>query len=261
MNKNIVYRFQVFFFKVHYIALFYAFLIVPLNILGGFVGMFIAYPFILLAFFAPIGPISITLHPVLSCMYLIYGLLFPGFPLNYSELLIIVVVMVFKLFIYMLLRRTRIASYSTPLLLSIATLVTCTISTLFWRDIAALVASLITTLSMDLTVLSYVKYRDAVNGIASRVWIPILATLWSSSIWVPVIAYTKEWLDWIEQLFHPIPIAIIIAVWATITIVQLALATEYYIKHNENHQPYRSYNNTYAGENGTGDAGLVLKPE
>ena len=235
MNKNIVYRSLVFFFKAHYIALFYAFLIVPLNILGGFVGMFIAYPFILLAFFAPIGPISIAVHLLLSCMYLIYGLLFPGFPLNYNPLLIVVAVLVFKLFIYMLLRGTRIASYSTPLLLSIATLVTCTISTLFWRDIVALASlvdividSLVTTLSMDLTVLSYVKYRDAVNGIASKVWIPILATLWSSSIWVPVIAYTKEWLDWIKQLFHPIPIAIIMAVWITITVFQIIFSIEYY---------------------------------
>ncbi len=259
MNKNIVYRFQVFFFKVHYIALFYAFLIVPLAILGGFVGAFISHPFILLALFAPIGPISITLHPVLSCMYPIYWFPSPGLPLNYSELLIIVVVMVFKLFIYMLLRGTKVVGKSTLLILSMATLITCTISTLAWRDIAALVASLITTLSMDLTVLSYVKYRDAVNGIASRVWIPILATLWSSSIWVPVIAYTKEWLDWIKQLFHPIPIAIIIAVWATITIVQLALVTEYYIKHNENHQSFKSYNNTYAGENNT--AKYRISPE
>ncbi len=223
MNKNIVYRSLRFFFRVHYLALFYAFLIVPLAILGGIVGKFIAYPFILLAFFTPIGPISIAVQGIH-----LYGLLPPEFSPSYNPLLIIADAMVFKLFIYMLLRRTRIASYSTPLILSVATLITCTISTLVWRHIDALVASLVTTLSMDLTVLSYVKYRDAVNGIASRGWIPILVILWSSAIWLPMVEYSREWLNWIEHLFHPIPLTIVIAIWITITVFQIIFSIEYY---------------------------------
>ena len=39
MKTNIVDRSLIFFFKVHFIALFYAFLIVPLAILGGFAGL------------------------------------------------------------------------------------------------------------------------------------------------------------------------------------------------------------------------------
>ena len=47
--------------------------------------------------------------------------------------------------------------------------------------------------------------------------------------------YSREWLDWIKNVFSPITIAIIIAIRIIITVVQLILATEYYIKHNENY--------------------------
>ncbi len=227
MKTSIVHRSLVFFFKVHFIALFYAFLIVPLAILGGFVGLFISYPFILLALFAPIGPISFALEGI----YL-YTLLPPEFSSSYNPPLIIIIVIGFKFFIYVYLRRTKIANYPTPLILSIATLITCAIPILFWWRIVGFVAgllitSLVVTISMDLVVFSYVKYRDALNGMASREWILVLPILWALMIWSPMI-HSREWLDWMEHMFSPIPITTIIAVWTTITVVQLALAIKYY---------------------------------
>ncbi len=227
MNNNIVYRSLRFFFKVHYIALFYVFLIVPLAILGGFAGLFISYPFIILAFFAPIGPISFAFEGI----YL-YTLLPPEFSPSYNPSLIITIIVGFKFFIYVYLRRTKIANYPTPLILSIATIITCAIPILFWWRIVGfavnlLITSLVITISMDLTVLSYVKYRDALNGIASKEWILVLPILWSLMIWSPTM-YSREWLDWIKHMFSPIPIAIIIALWTAITVVQLALAIKYY---------------------------------
>ena len=174
MNKNIVYRFQVFFFKAHYVALFYAFLIVPSAILGGFAGLLISYPFILLALFAPIGPVSIALEGLHLCTLLPSPLLPPEFYPGYNPLLVIIIVISFKFPIYVYLRRTKVAGKSTPLILSIATLATCIISTLAWWHIAVIPASLAVTISMDLTVFSYVKYRDALNGMASRKWLLVL---------------------------------------------------------------------------------------
>ncbi len=180
-----------------------------------------------MALFAPIGPISIALEGVRLCTLLPPPLLPLEFSPGYNPLLVIIIVISFKFLIYVYLRRTKVAGKSTPLILSIATLATCIISTLAWWYIAVLPASLVVTISMDLTVFSYVKYRDALNGMASREWILVLPILWSLMIWSPII-YSRKWLDWIEHMFSPIPIAIIIAVWTTITIVQLALAIKYY---------------------------------
>ncbi len=212
-----------FFLKLHYLAMFYTFFVVPLFILGGYLGKFITFPFILMVFLAPIGPTS----TVIQGIYL-YMLLPPEFSPRYNPLLYVTVITVFKIPIYAFLKRTIIINHSTSLVLLIITLITCSISTLVWRHIAALVASLVVTVSMDLVVFSYVKFRDATNGIASRKWIPILTILWSLAIWLPVIISPKGWFRWIRVLFPSLPLVVIIAIWATITIVQVLFSIKYY---------------------------------
>ncbi len=222
-----------FFFKIHYLAFLYAFLIVPLAIMGGFFGAFIAYPFILFALLIPIGPISICV----SGTRFLYSLFYP----DHNPLLSIALAIALKCNIYIFLRRSKLLNYSAISLLLIITFIIgmiipgllILINTTSIPDLENFIVFinkfLPLTISMDLTVLSYVKYRDAINGTASKTWIPILAILWSSAIWLPTTINPGEWPDWIEHIFHPIPLATIITIWITITVAQLVVHIKYYL--------------------------------
>ncbi len=210
----------------------------------------LVYPFALFLLLAPIGPLSFILLS-LYLFYFVFNLLNP-YPIYYPLYVIaIIVIIILKFFIYRSLRGTKIVKFSSPLILIIVTLVIYLLTVLFWSGAIiinifsfletcyhALVASLIATLFIDLTVFSYIKYRDSIKNKAYRKWVPILAVLWSFMAWLPVILTPKEWLRTIEILFYPTPLTTIMCIWATITILQTTIATIYYILLHETETNY-----------------------
>ncbi len=220
MGKNIETRFIEFFLKIHYVALFYAFFVVPLAILGGSLGAFLTGPFVSLALLVPLGPISISVYG----MHFLFSLFS-----QYNNLFwAITVAIIIKFITYVFLRRSKLLNYSIILVLLIIALTTCVLSTLARGNLIAFSYGLLLTVSMDLVVFSYVKFRDATNGIASRKWIPILTILWSLMIWISIITNTGVWLNWLRTMFNPISPTIIIDIWIIITVVQVLFSIKYY---------------------------------
>ncbi len=226
-----------FFLKIHYLALFYAFIMVPLGVIGGFIGMYITYPFILPAILVPIGPLSICVHG----MYPPYGLYSLLSHPYLNPLHAIAVVVALKCIVYMFLRGRRLHKYSAILLLLavaftmgaivlVALVLVYSAYFLYWEHFIAFIRSYLSiTILMDLTVLSYVKYKDVVCGKASRVWMPVLVFLWSFLIWLPAIVDAGEWLYWMKSMFYPMPPIVVIALWIALTVLQLVVALEYYV--------------------------------
>ncbi len=82
--------------------------------------------------------------------------------------LVIVIAIALKCVIYIALRRSRFMNRSAISVALLATLAICAMAILAGRNLTAFSHSLFVTVSMDLMVLSYVRYRDALRGESSR---------------------------------------------------------------------------------------------
>ena len=216
-------------------------LVDPIASLTG-VGVYFVYPFLVLGFIVPLGPISIAVQGA-GFIFGFVGLLSEVFRIHYPYSWVVAAVLAaaLKCVIYLLLRRSRLLNRSAISVLFIATLILltatlvgcvvihCYIIYAVWGCIStALVRALIITVPIDLTLLSYTKYRDAINNTAHKYWIPALTTLWSITIWLPAMISPDYWWDFIRSSYYSISPNIVIGIWITITIIQILFAIKYY---------------------------------
>jgi len=218
---NILSRATNFFLKLHYVALFYAF--IDVLAIMGYIGIYIAFPFSVLAFFIPIGSTALT-SPYLA-LFILYGVL-PRLPIY----ILISIAITLKLILYMNLRGAQISRYSVVKVLLLATITIQLYSILIYESMALSIVSAITvgilvSIPMDLAIFSYVRYRDAVSGKASRAWIVALPALWSLTLWLPLLLQ----LSMNSGLtLSPIKTVVLYTSWTMITVTQLTLHIKYY---------------------------------
>ena len=219
-----------FFLGLHYIAFIYAFVLIPLTAGGGAYSVF-GYLYVLLIAFIPIGPLPLCMHIVMLLVRLLQCYMGYAF-------LIATAIIAFKCVMYFLLRRYRVYGFSAVFVAASATFIIF----LFTVGAAAMVGgppefivrvvitySLISTIPIELTLFSYVKYRDAVNGRAPKIWVPSLTILWVTVLWLSMIYYAFKpptIYGIYNVLFQPVTVSI----WVAISIIQVLFSILYYVR-------------------------------
>ncbi len=154
---------------------------------------------ILLFLLYSIGPIALSFYTAF------YFFLFAFEMITRMQYLlvipIILILIIVKAALYYLVKGSRIDIWDVPKLL-IATslfiiLFSIILSVLMYgiRNLAChlstMVLFLVLTIGVDVTVFSYIKYRDALNNTASPLWLVVLPVLWSISPLPYTIIYTR----------------------------------------------------------------------
>jgi len=226
------------FLGLHWIAVFYA-VMEPMILIYGFWVYYVVGFLLIPLFFAPAGPLSLTLFDL-------YGLMAPAYLVAPEAHLLLVLgvavgIVILKFFIYSAVRRNRVLGVSAARLLFAYTaavlliLISIMLGLLLpylpysLRTLSGMIRLLTTflvyTVPMDLTIFSYVKFRDAVRGAEPRLWIPVLAALWTA---VPSLTFVVIILRWVglPDFWNPFTITFISARTA-ITALQLTYIALY----------------------------------
>jgi len=181
------------FLGLHWIAAFYAVIESMLPIFALPIYYVAGFLFIPL-FFAPAGPLSLTLFDLLGLMIPFYFLAILGAHF-FIALEVAAGIVILKFFIYSAIRRNRVLgvpaariliAYTVIILLTMTSVLLAFLSYFPSPEIMPVIA-LVYTVPMDLVVFSYVKLRDAVSGVESEKWIPALVALWTAMLW-PMLA-------------------------------------------------------------------------
>ncbi len=233
-----------FYLKVHYVTSIY-FFIMPFIILSPLAAYFVL-PLLCLLFFFPIGSLSFPLSFLILSHMMLYGL-FPHFSFMLPNTMIIAVIitvfsmtLVLKFVMYRSLKRHKLGNYPASIIVILTTLLFSLITSIIAKIIAPYLnviaiakltsVLLFNSLSIDLTVFSYVKYRDAIKGMIPRVWISLLAILWSTILWMPygmylVLFFSPSIYITIEWNIYSILMTI---TWIAVTALQITYAIVFY---------------------------------
>jgi len=209
------------FLGLHWIAALYA--ILAPGLIVPVVAAFILGPLYVPAFLIPVGPLSIVVNAIIP----FFGV---------SPLPAIPAYIALKVLVYLAIRRNRMLGASAvlvPLIYFLLLLIVAAATLLSLpglipglsaldRFLTGLVIALRGSTPMDLTTLSYVKFRDAVRGAESKLWIPALVALWVSMLWLlSAMGIPQPWL--IPALWN----AVITCLWIAVTAIQLLYVALY----------------------------------
>jgi len=176
-----------------FIEVFTGFLLVAAHV--AFVSSFLPLmPMVIPSAFLPVGPLSV---PLIGFLYLYFwsmeiaSVAPPYGPPLGLVLIILVLAAAFKALVYRAVRRNKVLGVSAAWVLLAYTAVILLLH--IWgylsppaprTEVSGLLryiaSALLVTLPADLAGLSYVKFRDAVNGGESPKWVPALAALWTA---------------------------------------------------------------------------------
>jgi len=194
------------FLGLHWIAAFYAVIESMLPIFDLPIYYVAGFLFIPL-FFAPVGPLSLTLFDLLGLMIIPFYFLATLRARLLIALGVAAGIVILKFFAYSAVRKNKVLGVSatwiltayTVIILLTMTSVLLAFLSYFPSPETMPVIALVFTVPMDLVVFSYVKFRDAVRGVESEKWIPALATLWTA---IPSFTFvTIIELHWLPETF------------------------------------------------------------
>jgi len=188
-------------------------------------------------FFAPVGPLSLEVFDLAvafinSCLSISSLTDPPAYLL--LVLGVVVGIVILKSFIYLAIRRNIMFGVSaTWILAACSAAVSLTLFSeilaispslhlwlSLWGMLKVLTIILVFTVPMDLVVFSYVKFRDAVRGVESEKWLPVLAALWTAMLWPMPAVIILHWVG-LPDFWNPFTV-ILISTRAAITVVQLS---------------------------------------
>jgi len=86
------------------------------------------------------------------------------------------------------------------------------------------------SLPIDIALLSYIKYRDAIKRNTSSYWLIILPVLWMLILWFAILFFRGSaiWVLRILSLPYEAVEPFLIAIWLTIPLIQLILHIKLY---------------------------------
>jgi len=226
------------FLGLHWIAAFYA-VMEPVLLIYGFWIYYIMGFLLIPLFFAPAGPLSLILFDL-------YGFMIPAY-LAVSEVHLLLVlgvavgIIILKFFIYSAIKENRVLdvsaariliAYTAAVLLIMASIMLGLLLPYLphsLRTLSGMIRLLITflvyTVPMDLVTFSYVKFRDAVRGAEPRLWIPVLATLWTAAPSPTFVIIILHWVG-LPDFWNPFTITFI-STRTAITALQLSYIALY----------------------------------
>ncbi|WFO75191.1 hypothetical protein J4526_08995 [Desulfurococcaceae archaeon MEX13E-LK6-19] len=227
------------------------FFITPFIILSPLAAYFVL-PLLCLLFFFPIGSLSFPLSFLILSHMMLFGL-FPHFSFMLSNTMMIAVIvalfsvaLILKFAVHRSLKRHKLGNYPASIIVVLTTLLFSLITSIVakiiapYLDVIAIAeltsVLLFNSLSIDLTVFSYVKYRDAIKGIISRVWVSWLAILWSTVLWMPygmylVLFFSPSIYITIEWDIYGVLMTI---AWIAVTVLQITYAIISYKQYKTN---------------------------
>ena len=233
MTKNVFRGSIKFFLYLHYVVFLY-FLVFYLGVLlYNYLGLWIAWLYTVFALYIPVGPLPIGIY----AFYAVWSL--PSiYALNSLWRILIagpgiIVLIILKYLLTKALRNTKLLNIEAPKIIlgyHVAIAVLVVLNQVFYQGIAVntwtplILAfyTLLITLPIDTSVLSYTKYRDTLRGEASPKWILALPILWLAVTWLQLTQVES----WTQQ---PIQYTLVtIAIWATITILEIVIHRIYY---------------------------------
>ena len=229
-----------FFISLYYLVILYVIVFSLLIIPITYLSLYISYYYDILVEYVPIGPLPLGFLPAYFSYLGSNIMLTHGVYNVLIALAILVILGVFKIIVLKYSKDRKIMNYSLLKLQLIIFAIVCIEGLLCTHDtlitsseiISVIIYSIFSllsiTLPVDVVLLSYTLYRDAViQDRKMKKYVVIIPSLWLIILWINVIPPSKI----AESLIRPnsnMSILIMIISWILITVLELIVHIGYY---------------------------------